>query len=47
MSRLPLLNEGDPDIDDTTREFLVRAGKARGRVFNIYRAMANHPPAAR
>ena len=46
MARLPLLNEGDPDIDDTTREFLVRAGKARGRVFNIYRAMANHPPAA-
>ena len=47
MSRIPLLREDDPALSDDQRAFLGEAGKARGRLLNIYRAMANRPPAGR
>ena len=47
MARIPLLRDDDPTLSDDQRGFLAEAGKARGRVLNIYRAMANRPEAAR
>jgi alkylhydroperoxidase family enzyme len=47
MSRIPLLREDDPALSDDQRAFLGEAGKARGRLLNIYRAMANRPEAGR
>ncbi len=44
MARIPLLDEDDPGIPPAARA-LLQAAKARGRVFNIFRAMANHPAA--
>ena len=46
MARIPLLQENDPAISTDQRDFLQSAGKARGRLLNIYRAMANRPEAA-
>ncbi|MBV9834592.1 MAG: hypothetical protein JO055_09315 [Alphaproteobacteria bacterium] len=46
MARIPLLREDDPSLPDDAREFLARAGQSRGRLLNIYRAMANRPAAA-
>jgi len=47
MARIPLLQETDPSIPEDSREFLVQAGKARGRMLNLYRALANRPEAGR
>ena len=47
MARIPLLQEDNPGLPEETRAFLRDAGKARGRVVNIYRAMANRTEAAR
>lgn len=47
MARIPILHEGDPAISDESREFLVLAGKERGKTLNIYRALANRPEAGR
>lgn len=47
MARIPILQEDDAAIGDDAREFLGEAKKARGRLLNIYRAMANRPEAAR
>ena len=47
MTRIPLLHEDDPAVPDDTRAFLREVGKGRGRIVNIYRAMANRTPAAR
>ena len=46
MARIPLLQEDDPAISDDQRDFLQASGKARGRLLNIYRAMANRPETA-
>ncbi|MBS0522623.1 MAG: hypothetical protein JSS04_03225 [Proteobacteria bacterium] len=47
MARIPILQESDPGLTDDQRAFLADAGKSRGRLLNIYRAMANRPPAGR
>lgn len=47
MARIPILQESDPGLTGDQRAFLADAGKARGRLLNIYRAMANRPPAGR
>jgi len=47
VARIPILQETDPALTDDQRAFLTDAGKARGRLLNIYRAMANRPPAGR
>jgi hypothetical protein len=47
MARIPILREDDPGLTDDQRAFLADAGNARGRLLNIYRAMANRPPAGR
>ena len=45
MSRLPLLQDSDPDLSDESRSFLERTGRARGKMLNLYRALANRPEA--
>ena len=47
MARIPMLQESDPGLTEDQGAFLAEAGKARGRLLNIYRAMANRPPAGR
>lgn len=47
MARVPLLHENDPATPQDARSFLSEAKQARGRVVNIYRAMANRTEAAR
>jgi alkylhydroperoxidase family enzyme len=47
MARIPILQESDSGLTEEQRAFLADAGKARGRLLNIYRAMANRPPAGR
>lgn len=47
MARIPLLQEDDFGLPEEARVFLRDVGKARGRVVNIYRAMANRTEAAR
>ncbi len=47
MARIPILREDDPTLADDARAYLLEAGQARGRLVNIYRAMANRPEAAR
>ncbi len=45
MSRIPLLREDDPATPADARAFLEAAQKSRGRLVNIYRALANRPAA--
>ncbi|MGI9411362.1 MAG: hypothetical protein ACR2OV_14880 [Hyphomicrobiaceae bacterium] len=45
MARIPILDENDPKLDPATREALLEAGSARGRLVNVYRALANRPEA--
>ena len=45
MARVPLLNEDDPTTPPTARELLLKVGSGRGRVVNLYRALAHHPSA--
>lgn len=45
MARIPILDENDPDIAAEAREALQEAGAARGRLVNVYRALANRPEA--
>lgn len=45
MARIPMLDENDPALAADARAFLAEAGRARGRILNIYRAMANRPAA--
>ena len=47
MARIPLLHEDDPDIPAAAREALLMAKGSRGRLVNLYRALANHPAALR
>jgi alkylhydroperoxidase family enzyme len=47
MARIPLLDENDPVIPQSARQALIEAGQSRGRLLNIYRAMANRPEALR
>lgn len=45
MARIPLIDEDDPATDSVTRQALMDAGAARGRLINVYRALANRPEA--
>jgi alkylhydroperoxidase family enzyme len=45
MARIPLLDENDPHIPEDAKAALRQAGAARGRVLNVYRALANRPEA--
>ena len=45
MTRIPLLDENDPTTPAEARERLLEAKQARGKLINIYRAMANRPEA--
>lgn len=45
MARIPILDENDPQLDPSTRQALLDAGAARGRLVNVYRALANRPQA--
>ena len=47
MARIPLLREDDPTLPRETQDYLLEAHRTRGRLVNIYRAMANRPEAAR
>ena len=46
MARIPILREDDPALPEA-RAYLLEAKQSRGRLVNIYRAMANRPEAAR
>jgi alkylhydroperoxidase family enzyme len=45
MARIPILDENDPELDPAAREALEKAGRSRGRLVNVYRALANRPEA--
>lgn len=45
MARIPLLNEDDESTPEAAREMLRGAKSSRGRLVNLYRALANHPAA--
>ena len=45
MARIPIIDENDPALDPATRQALLDAGAARGRLVNVYRALANRPEA--
>jgi len=47
MARIPLVDENDPNVPEEARGVLLQAGQSRGRLLNIYRAMANRPQALR
>lgn len=47
MSRIPLLHESDPQLTEDSRSFLAQTAKTRGRMLNLYRALANRPEAGR
>jgi alkylhydroperoxidase family enzyme len=47
MARIPLLQDDDPTTSADAKSYLQEAGQARGRLVNIYRAMANRPEAGR
>ena len=47
MARIPLLHEDDPTISPEARAALQAARGSRGRLVNLYRALANHPAALR
>jgi len=45
LARIPILDENDPALDPATRDALLEAGRSRGRLVNVYRALANRPEA--
>ena len=47
MARIPILHEDDPSLSPEQKATLEEAKAARGKLLNIYRAMANRPEAAR
>ena len=45
MARIPIIDENDPATDPAARQALLDAGAARGRLLNVFRALANRPAA--
>lgn len=45
MARIPIIDETDSEIEPATRQALLDAGAARGRLVNVFRALANRPEA--
>jgi alkylhydroperoxidase family enzyme len=43
MARIPTLGEDDPTISPEASEFLKRAERGLGEMFNGLRVLANHP----
>lgn len=46
MARIPLLEESDPTLAPDQRACLAAAKQSRGRLLNLYRALAHRPQAA-
>ena len=47
MARIPIVHEDDPNATEDAKSYLREAEIARGRLINIYRAMANRPATGR
>ncbi|HEX2941356.1 MAG TPA: hypothetical protein VHO91_09935 [Rhodopila sp.] len=47
MARIPILDENDPATPQDARAYLQEANRTRGKLINIYRAMANRPDTGR
>lgn len=47
MARIPIVHEDDPAIPPDAKLYLQDATRSRGRLVNIYRAMANRPDTGR
>ncbi len=47
MARIPILHESDPGLSEESRDYLAQAGKARGKLLNLYRTLANRPEVGR
>ncbi|MBS0643331.1 MAG: hypothetical protein U1E70_28895 [Acetobacteraceae bacterium] len=47
MARIPLMDEKDPRLSADARAYLQHVSQTRGRLINIYRAMANRPEVGR
>jgi alkylhydroperoxidase family enzyme len=45
MSRIPIIDENDPGTPAAALSALEIAGRARGKVLNVHRALANRPEA--
>lgn len=45
MTRIPLVDETDPNVPPEVRIALEEAGASRGWVINVFRALANRPEA--
>ena len=45
MSRIQLVDENHSRTNRGVRELLLLAGKSRGRILNVFRALANRPKA--
>ena len=45
MARIPIIDENSPVLDPAMRQALLDAGASRGRLVNVYRALANRPEA--
>ncbi len=45
MARIPRMHEDDPNTPAEVRELLQATKGSRGRLVNLYRALANHPAA--
>lgn len=45
MARIPLVREDDEAAEPAEGRALIAAMKERGRLVNLYRALANHPAA--
>lgn len=47
MARIPLISEHDQAVPEEARDALDAARRGRGRLINLYRALANRPDALR
>jgi alkylhydroperoxidase family enzyme len=47
VARIPILREDDPATPNDAKAYLAAMEQSRGRLINIYRAMANRPDAGR
>ena len=45
MARIPLVDEKNPNVPATAKAALEAAGQSRGRILNVFRALANRPEA--
>lgn len=43
MARIPLRDENDPTLSPEARELLLETGTMHGHIYNVNRALVNHP----